>query len=226
MIVQNNELTKKAFAEMTQQLNNLIGGNSKAKLASVLNTSPQIASNILYVDSKTMNDEPLEGDTSTKLRQPFKIVAGLKDYTQSDTIQSLILSQLNNSPYLKLLREQQTKLYTDRLAYIDGELSKLDSLKTEYNRFIASSKISATFYNNAFNPADIYVQSYALYNQRESTLRWLNIDKDAVSVIDGFKSSSLPNSIGLVKALLIFGAIGFFITYLIAFLGETKKRVL
>jgi hypothetical protein len=225
MIVQNNELTKKAYAEIIRQLTSLAGGKSVDKLASELNTSSQMASNILNIDSKTMNDEPLESDTSTKLRQPFKIVAVLSDNKQCDSIQTLIVNHLNNRPYLKTLREQQTKLYEDRLDFLGSELKKLDSLESEYNRFIASSKISATFYNNAFNPADIYQQSYNLFNQREITLRWLNIDKEAVSVLDGFKPTSTPHSISLLKALLILGGAGILIAYLIAFLRETKKRV-
>src|ERR1700730_16516670 len=177
MIIQNNELTKKAYAEIISQLNNLAASNSINELAAELNTSEQTAANLLYVDSRNMNDDPLSSDTSTKLRQPFKVIAGLKDNAFSDTIQALLVHHLNNGPYLKTLREEQTKFYIDRLAFINSELQKLDSLKREYNHFLASSKISATFYNNAFDPAGIYQQSSILFNQREGTLRWLNIEK-------------------------------------------------
>ena len=225
MVVQNNELTRRTYAEIIEQLNGQAGGGTNTHLAAALNTSDQIAGKVVYIDSRTMNDAPLISDTSTRLRQPFMIIAGLSDNQGVDTIQTLLLRYLNNAPYLKTLREVQTRLYNDRLVFIATELQKLDSLKNEYNRFLASSKISATFYNNAFNPAEIYVQSSNLFNQRESTLRWLYIDKDAVTLIDGFKSPNLPHSISLLKAMLILGAAGFLIAFLIGFLKETKKKL-
>jgi hypothetical protein len=225
LVVQNNELTKKTYAEILKQLNNLATTGTTAKLSTELGTSEQMAANILYIDSRNMNDDPLSSDTSSRLRQPFKIIAGLKDYSLSDTIQALLLKHLNNRPYLKTLREEQTKLYYARLAFLHTELAKLDTLKSEYNHFLASAKISATFYNNAFNPADVYLQSNNLFNQREITMRLLFIDKDAVVLIDGFKTTSSPHSISLLKALLILGSAGFLIAFLFAFLKETRKRL-
>jgi hypothetical protein len=225
MIVQNNELTRRTYGEMIRQLNNQVRGGAKSNLAKALNTTDEIARRILFVEGRTMGDAPLISDTSTRTRQPFRIIAGLSDNQEVDTIQALLIRYLNNRPYLKTLREEQTRLYYDRLTFINAELQKLDSLENEYNRFLASSKISATFYNNAFNPADIYQQSYNLFNQREVTLRWLYIDKDAVTVIDGFKSPATPHSIVLIKAMVILGAAGFIIAYLLGFLIETKKKL-
>jgi hypothetical protein len=104
-------------------------------------------------------------------------------------------------------------------------LEKLDSLKTEYNRFLATSKISATFYNNAFDPADIYDQSTQLANQRDNLMRWLTIDQDAVSIVDGFKPVQSPKSISLLIAMLFFGIVGAFVAYLLSFARELKRAV-
>ena len=64
-----------------------------------------------------------------------------------------------------------------------------------------------TFYNNAFDPTDIYVHSYTLVNQRESLLNQINIDGTAISVIDGFKTTSSPQSASVIKYLLVFAGI-------------------
>jgi hypothetical protein len=223
MIVQNNELAKRTYAEMIKQLNSVSA--AKDKLASEMNTTEQMAAKMLFFDSKSMDGDALISDTSTKLRQPFKVIVGLSDNSQVDSIQAALVRYLNNGPYLKTFREAQTKLYNERLGFIGSELQKLDSLKIEYNHFLASSKISATFYNNAFNPADIYQQSNILFAQREETLRWLYINGNAISVIDGLKSPDSPYSLSLLKAFLILGAAGFLIAFLVAFLKETKKTL-
>ena len=225
MIVQNNELTRRTYGEMIRQLSSQVGDGQDSNFTRALNTSDEVASKILFIDGRTMTGDPLVSDTSTRPRQPFKIMAGLSENAGVDSVQVAILRYLNNGPYLKTVREEQTKLYNDRLSFINAELLKLDSLKSEYNRFLASSKISATFYNNAFNPAEIYQHSNVLFNQRELTLRWLNIDRDAVTLIDGFKSPKTPHSLGPFKAMFFLGVAGLLLAFLLGFLVETKKRL-
>lgn len=226
MIVQYNELTKKTYAEMIGQLDRLV---SRAKenqpLASELKIPESVSSTIISLDARNMNNELLSSDTSTRIFQTFRILADVTDNRQLGELQTSLVNYLNNSPYLKRKREEQFKIYTDRLAFIDRELQKLDSLKTEYNRFLATSKISATFYNNAFDPADIYAQSSQLASQREDLLRWLNIERNAISVIDGFKPIHTARSIPLLLALLAFGLVGALLAFLFGFMLELRKAV-
>ncbi|MBC7829382.1 MAG: hypothetical protein H7122_16665 [Chitinophagaceae bacterium] len=224
MIVEYSELSKKTYAEMLDQLNKLAGSGSNKLLANQLQVSEDVARNISFIESRNINDDPLESDTSTRRWQPFKIIVGLRDNTISDTLQGAFVSYLNNSPLLKKVKQEQRKIWSEKLSFITSELQKLDSLKLEYNRFLARPN-AATFYNNAFNPAEIYVQSNALANQREIAMRWLMIDNTAVSMIDGFKAANSPQSISLFKSLLILGGVGFLIAYLIGFMRETKKKV-
>lgn len=224
MVVEFNELTKRTYAEMLDQLNNLAGSGSNKKLGEVLKISDEVASNISFIDSRNINDDPLDSDTSTRKWQPFKIIVSLRDNTISDTLETALVNYFNNSPLLKRMKQEQRKILLEKLAFINSELQKLDSLKLEYNRFLSRPN-AATFYNNAFNPADIYVQSNALANQRETLMRGLTIDGAAVSIIDGFKVAASPQSITLFKSLLILGGVGFLIGYLIGFLKETKKKV-
>lgn len=224
MVVEFNELTKKTYAEILDQLDNLARSGSGKTLAQELNVSDNTAFNIAFIDSKNMNDDPLESDTSTRRWQPFKIIVGIKSTVVSETLQGAMINYLNNTPHLKKIKQEQRKISQEKLAFINSELQKLDSLKLEYNRFLAKPN-AATFYNNAFNPAEVYVQSNSLANQKETLARSLNIDSAAVSVIDGFKVGSAPQSIGLLKSLLVFGGIGALAGYLIGFMRETKKKV-
>ena len=141
-------------------------------------------------------------------------------------MQNAIINYVNNSPYIKKLKQEQNKVYIERLSFIERELSKLDSLKDEYTRFLSSSRISATFYNNAFDPADIYVHSGNLVNQKESILKMLNIDGTAISVVDGFKVPSHPQTPSLlIIYLLLFGGMGLIAGFILGSFNEAEKKV-
>lgn len=225
MVVVHSELTKKTYAEILDQLDKLTTAGSKQRLAEELKIPVELAGNILSIDAKNINNQPLREDTSSKIKQPFKIIVELKSNEASDSLQNAIINYLNNSPYIKRLKQEQNKNYTERISFIERELSKLDSLKDEYTRFIASSRISATFYNNAFNPTDIYVHSNNLVNQKESLKNLLNIDGTAISVVDGFKIPSFPQTPSLFIYLLLFGGMGLIAGFMLASFYEAEKKV-
>jgi len=225
MVVIHSELTKKTYAEILDQLDKLTNTGSKQRLAEELKLPVELAGNILSIDANNINDEPLREDTSSKVKQPFKIIVELKSNEASDSLQNAIVNYLNNSPYIKRLKEQQNKSYVERILFIERELSKLDSLKDLYTRFLASSRISATFYSNAFNPADIYVHSGNLVIQRETLLKSLNIDRTAISVVDGFKVPSSPQTPSLFIYLLLFGGMGLIAGFMLGSFYEAEKKV-
>lgn len=225
MVVVHNELTKKTYAEILDQLDKLTTTGSKQRLAEELKLPVELAGNILSIDAKNINDEPLRKDTSSKIKQPFKIIVELKSNRASDSLENAIIDYINNSPYIKRLKEQLNKSYIERISFIEKELSKLDSLKDEYTRFLASSRISATFYNNAFNPTEIYVHSNNLVNQKESFLSLLNVDGTAISVVDSFKVPSFPQTPSLLKYLLLFGGMGLIAALMLGSFAEAEKKV-
>lgn len=222
MVVEFNELTKRTYAEMLEQLNKLTG--STARLSSVLNISPEIAGNITSIDSRNLNNDPLREDTSTRKYQHFKIILGLHSNQIADTLEGAVVNYLNNSPFLKKIKIEQKKITVEKLEFVNGDIQKLDSLKIEYSRFLSRPN-SATFYNNAFNPAELFERSSELAKERDILKRWLAMDTAAVTIIDGFKATSSPQSISLFKSMLILGSVGFLIGYLVGFMIETKKKI-
>ena len=225
MVVVFNELTKKTYAEMLDQLDGLTTAESSERLARELKVSREVAESIFFIDAKNINNEALRLDTSTKTRQPFKIILGLTNNKSADTLQTGIINYLNNSPYLKKFKEEQRRNYLDKISFIDRELAKLDSLKNEYTRSLASSGKSATIYNNAFDPAEIYVHSNELVDQKQTMLSALNVESTAITVIDGFKITSSPQSASLLKYLLAFGGIGLAAGFIVGFFLETQKKL-
>ena len=225
MIVKSTHLNYITVSEVIKQLDKLVHSESKENLSRELKIDEEQAKQIILIDSRSMTNESLASDTSQIFSLPFKIIADIKENKIAETLQDGIISYLNNKPYLRKIIENEKKIYTDKLFFIESELSKLDSLKTGYNRFLTTSKISATIYNNALNPSEIYIHSINLMTQKEIILRWLNNSTEAFSVIDGFKSSRVKQSISLLNALLLFAAMGLGIGYLIALFVELGRKL-
>jgi hypothetical protein len=95
----------------------------------------------------------------------------------------------------------------------------------EYNRFLATSKISATYYNNAFDPAKIYEQSEKLMDEKEKILDWQSTDAMPIVVIDEFKSTLAPQSASLLKSLALgtFAFVG--LSFILGLLLDLDKRI-
>jgi hypothetical protein len=195
------------------------------EFATELGISGDLADHIKYIESTDMNGLTLKNDTSGKVNQPFKVMVGLSDRIATDSIETAILHYLNNRPYLRKLTAAETKNAIERLEYIANDLKRLDTLKSEFNKFLASSKISATIYNNAINPADIYTFSSNLVSQKEQTQKYLAVDHEPVQLIDGFKFMRSPESTKFVFTTFIAALSGLFIGLLISLLIETEKKV-
>ena len=98
MVVEFNELSKRTFGEMIEQLNNLTGS---PRLAAELKMPPESVAGISSILARDMNDDPLKQDTSTRKWQPFKIVVWVNNANVPDTLEEAIVSYLNNTPFFK-----------------------------------------------------------------------------------------------------------------------------
>ncbi|HZZ74471.1 MAG TPA: hypothetical protein VFE04_01015, partial [Puia sp.] len=208
-----------------QSLNGLIGSRSQTILADVLHISEQNAKQISLIEMTTLSNESLENDTSTKYNQPFKIIARIHNSALTDTFQNAIEKYLNNKPALKQIQDDQVRFYNEKLAYTDKELAKLDTLKTEYNHFLASSKITNTYYSNDVDPSKIYKQSADLINEKGTILYWLSTNSKPVLIIDEFKTPVLPQSYSLFKSLTLGALIGLGICFLLGLYLELYRKI-
>jgi len=228
MIVQFNRLSKRTYAEMIEQLNHMLITEGSVAAGRDLQVSPMTAGKLESVVALDFEDHELTTDTSTKVEQPIKIVAALRDINDFalDSIQQGILHYLNYSPYLGTSAIEEEKANQFKLGIIDNDLTKLDTLKTEYNHFLGSSKISATYYNNGANPAEFYAQTVNLLYQRDMVLRQLLVNRLSLVVLDGFKLTDTPKTKSVPKYILVFGAAAAVLAFLIAFMTETRKKVM
>jgi|SRR5450432_30449 hypothetical protein len=224
MIAESSVAYRKTLLEMIQSLNELIGSRSQSKLASELGINEQQAKQISLIGLTSLYNESLESDTSTKFNLPFKIIARIRNTDLTDTFQNAIVNYLNNKPSLKKIREEQVKFYNEKLEFTDKELAKLDTLKIEYNRFLASSKITTTYYNNDVDPSTVYKQSNDLMNEKGSILYWLSSNSKPIRVIDEFKSPVLPQSYSRFKSLFYGALIGLGICFLLGLYIELYRK--
>jgi hypothetical protein len=225
MIAESSAAYRKTLSEMIKSLNALIGTRSQSKLASMLYISESQARQISLVEMTGLSNESLENDTSTKYNQPFKIIARIHNPVLTDTFQSAIEKYFDNKPMLKKIKDDQVRFYNEKLAYTDKELAKLDTLKTEYNRFLASSKITTTYYSNDVDPSTIYKQSNDLINEKGNILYWLSTNSRPIQVIDEFKSPVSPQSYSLIKSLSFGGLIGLGICFLLGLYLELYRKI-
>jgi hypothetical protein len=224
MIAQSSVAYRKTLAEMIQSLNDLIISQSQGTLAKELGISEQNARQISFIELTSLLNETLENDTSTKYNQPFKITARIHNSELTDTFQNAIVIYLNNKPLFKKIREEQVKFNNEKLAFMDRELAKLDTLQTEYNRFLATSKIATSYYSNEVDPSNAYKQANDMIDEKGSILAWLNSNSKPIQVIDEFKSPARPQSYSRIKSLIYGGLIGMGICFLLGMYMELYRK--
>lgn len=224
MIAESSSAYRKTISEMIQSLNDLLGSQSQSKLATEMGINEQQVSHIRLIEVKGLYNESLENDTSTKYNQPFKIVSRITDPQLTDTFQAAIVRYLNNKPLLKKIKEDQVKFYNEKLVFLDNQLAKLDTLKTEYIRFLSNSKITTTYYSNDVDPSNAYKQSNELIDEKGRVINWISSNSKPIQVIDEFKTPSQPKSYNLFKSLLYGAVIGFLICFLLGLYIELYRK--
>jgi len=224
MIAESSDLYKKTVSEMIKSLNELIASGSYPKLSDELGISESNSKSISFIDLTNLNNDPIEKDTSTKFNQPFKILARISNPQLTDTFQTAITRYLNGKRTLKRIKTDQVKFYQEKLSFIEKELAKLDTLKTEYNHFLALSKITTTYYSNDFDPATIYVHSNDLVDEKGTIMYWLSKNAESIIVIDEFKSPAFPQSYSLKKSLTLGALAGLLFSFLLALFRELYKK--
>jgi len=225
MIVQSNNLTRKAYYEIIKNLNDLISSQSYSNFASQLKIDESLGRQVLHMEVIGMNNEMLANDTLTKTNVPFKIALKTGGNTKIDSLQNSLLNYLNNNPYVVLTKEVQKKIYLERLQFIDKEQRKLDSLKDNYNIALGTMKTTSSFYNNALNPADVFVHSSDLADQKEKIIKWLNSESEGVTLIDGFKTKANPQSLSWTVPLLVGLGVGVLLGMMLTSLLQIKKEI-
>ena len=221
MLVKFNGPGSAFYAEIISSLNGLAISSSFERLGNELHLKDE--------DARQIKDLTLErslketADTASSRKIPYLITISLRSIIVADNVQAALVSYINNNPYLKKLKDSQAVYYRAQLEYLDGELLKMDSLKTAYNHSFATVKPSTVYYN-AFNPADIYFRSGQIMDRKLGVLEWLSSEQEAMSVISAVKGVKVIRRNGIFQILAGF-VIGFCLAFLLALWQDFRTTV-
>jgi hypothetical protein len=225
-MVASTRLTNRGYAGIINQLNVLAKSGSTDRLANDLHLSPANAGNILFFEARNLMDEELDKDTSTRLTGTFMILFGIRNVLAADTVEHALVDYINGLPYLKALCAVEQINNEEKIKYIGADLGRLDSLKLIYNKFLASSKISATVYNDAIDPSKLFSQSALLLTDLQEARRKLYAESTAIQLIDPIKIANTTRSKSLPELLVILGLGGAFMAFLVGLMLETRNKLL
>jgi hypothetical protein len=223
MLVKFNDLDAYTYLGIIKSLNDQAKSKAYDRIATELDIKKDDAQQLTEVSLDKPGKETWSPDDSATGKTPFEITVTLRSITAADAFQSAILAYFNNNTYIRKLKDGQLAFYQDELAFVNSELRKLDSLKTEYNRSLNAGK-SPTIYYNAFNPADIYARSSILMDRKQNLALWFATEETAASLISGVKQEKVSAKRSF--SLVVWGVlIGLLLSFLIAIWQELRIRI-
>lgn len=224
MMVKHTELNAGTFGEMLDNLNDLAGKASDARFAEVIGLPESVSSKIISVKGTTLDGADLRKDTSQQSNRTFLIDLILTDNTIGDSVQKALIHYFNDNPFLHKLKEDKIQLKKDRIAFINTELQKLDSLKTVYNKFLSASGSSSVFYNNAFNPVELYQQSSNYQTEKTAIEEWLRQNSQSVISLGNTTPSVIPKTRGMLVSAFVWGTLFFLFGCLMAAVASVIRN--
>lgn len=219
VIVKPLELEGSIYGQIIKSLNDLVSSGSTSELVNSLKIPPGDAGKISQITARTMHGIDLIKDTALyTLGRPFIIEATVTDSKMAIPLQNALINYLNTNPYLAKLKSDRLELMSRKLAFVESELAKLDSMKTQYNRFLSMLKMPSINYI-PLDPSKIYDASYKYYYEKNKIEEWIRQGKDAVVKVEGAKPSILPSDgTSIYRKIIMYGLIFFFIGCLVVLL--------
>lgn len=220
MLIRFNTLSPRTYGELLDQLNQLASTGSVKELSNALKVTPQTASAITAINSRTLYNMVLS-DTNSQVRdRVFKITLTLQnDQTPADTLNQAFLNYLNTLPFVVSSRQKEKDIQTEKLAFINKELHKLDSANT-----LLSSVQAYTKNNNIVNPTGFYIQY--LVQEKEAAQRMMAFEATAVSKVEGFRFIRDPGEISWKAPVIKYGAIALFLGVLLSFIITVRRKLM
>jgi hypothetical protein len=210
--VSYDELTRKIYGDRLAKINSLVQQNDNARTSTLLGISTKDASSIISVEGKNILGEELSKDMNTD-RIPFVVKITVKDSSKIDAIQKGIVEFLETgTAYMVNKKKIKVKEIDDEIAYIDGQMAVMDSIKRKYlNEQVTTSTRDG---NNNSN-GNIFQFSYDLYKKKQDLLRKKEMPGTLQVVDDAIVSKSTNKS--LLLSLIMGTALSFIVYSIIVF---------
>lgn len=214
---------KKMFGEMTDKLRDLAHSGSYKTLSQQLNINEEETKKIIDIEAINIAGSPLSDDI-TETRQPFYIRVKLKDRQVADTLLIRLEAYLNNNPQVKSQMTNNLSKMKERLAFINDQMQKLDSLKTAYHFYLAQQSINSGGVINTFNPVDLFTASEKLATTK-TDLEWGIINYKVIKILDPFIINDFPVIPSLSNTLIKYASLGLLMAIMLSLLLYTFKKI-
>ncbi|HVU55835.1 MAG TPA: hypothetical protein VHD83_12315 [Puia sp.] len=214
MMVYGTVLTPREYGQMLSSLNSLSESGTYDLLSTSLRVKPEMGRKLRTIGGTNMEGASLQKDTVTKVGNPFIIQLTILDNQIADSLEAAIINYFNHNDYLLKLSENGVRLHTELLSFLNGELSRMDSLKANYNKSLAAVRDAGA----------VYAQSDKYGKERMETEEWLVQKRQPVTRIDGFKPSIVPSSTSMIQYIISYTLIFFLIGCLVGGLYEISRR--
>lgn len=215
--------TKKIFGEMIDKLRSLSRSGSYKTLSEKLGISEAEARKIIDIEGLNIAGSPLSDDI-TESKQPFYIRVKLKDRQIADTLLVRVESYLNNNPQVKSQMANNLVKMKEKLAFINEQIRKLDTLKADYKFYLAQQSVNSGAVINTFNPVDLFTASEKLFTTK-TDLEWGVLNYKVVRILDPFIINDFPVLPSLPGLLVKYAGLGLVITIILSLLLYTFKKI-
>lgn len=210
--VSYDELVRKIYGDRLSKLNSLAARRDIQKLSAILQVSPTVASKLLQVYGENIFGEDLTQDLNTD-KIPFVINLIVSDTSSIAEIQYGVAGFLEKgNAFLKERKTLKSKEVEDELAFIDQQLSMMDSLKRIYNEHPNVGKGDE---KSGSSISSLYQFSYELYKRKQEILRKKAMPSN-IQIIDDIIIPSQNRKPMLTYAIssIVIGSLSFFLIVL------------
>lgn len=253
MILSSEYLNKRLVDNTIEKLNLLASEQSKKGLAQILNIPDTLAHNILGFTSKpfveekdlieleVLKEQLKNAQANAKNEQviaqvikrieienrhAFEITIRTLNPTVIGILQTALVNFFKDNQYIKKRIEVTKSNLLGKKQKLEGDLSKLDSLKFAlYSNFKSNAGQQGStnvIMSERSTPVEIYKQDLEIYNQLEEINEDLYLQPD-FEIVDGFTEFSEPASASLFKIIVISVLIGILLGYVLVALVSFNK---
>jgi hypothetical protein len=161
------ELVRKIYGDRIGKINALIAQKKHDKLSMLLGITPAAAKTIEKLEGRNILGQELEKDLNTD-RIPFVVVLYVTDTSVINELQTGLVNFLDSgSPYLASKKAIKNQELDKELAYIDRQISYIDSL----SKRMGSAMINTPTQGTQAGSKSLFEFSYELYRKKQELER-------------------------------------------------------
>jgi hypothetical protein len=218
-----NDLHKKTYGEMIEQLNHYIKDTNYPLIGQLLNINETLASDISGIKAVNVSGSPLQDDFTTE-KLPFYIIYTLKNPQSAHAINIGVLYYLRNCTYNREHRKIIVDHAFEKIRFIDHQLQLLDSMKEGFTGYLRQGRHGSAE-PVSFNIKDLYKESQELFDSKLENQWSTRYDNSVEILYESYPSKIVTASTRYRMAIISACGITLFLLALL-YLNQLSKAEL